>query len=270
MLISIDSNLFRRFQSLALEHAGIHLREGKEALVAARVSKRLRALRIDSPREYLSYLETDQTGEEVLHFLDVISTNFTGFFREEDHFDYLEEVFKEWLSSGQRRFRFWSTASSTGEEPYSLAITMEQALQARQVDYLVLATDISRRALLSANQGVYPAKALAPVGRLIKARYFNRSGSGSDPVWQVRPELRSKMVFRRLNLARPPFPMKGPLDVVLCRNVMIYFENEVRLRLVREMVRLLRPGGILIVGHAETLAGLDSGMSSVRPSIYRK
>ncbi len=268
--INIDPALFRRFQSFVYEHAGIHLREGKEAFIRARISRRLRLLGISTPRKYLSYLKQDTSGTEVVHFLDAISTNFTAFFREPEHFEVLDEWLRNGLQRGERRFRFWSAASSSGEEPYSIAITAAMAIGAEPVDVKILATDISTRALRAAHRGAYSEPAVAPMSRYQRSHFLRRETAPDAEPWRVRDEIRRLVTLRRLNLSAPPFPFDGPLDVVFCRNVMIYFDTRVRQGLLREIERLLDEGGLLFIGHSETLTGLGTRLQMIRPSIYRK
>ena len=261
---------FRRFCEIAYSRAGILLKEGKESLVAARVAKRMRALGLSSEKDYLDHLDAEGAEEELVNFLDAISTNFTGFFREPDHFTALDELVRERIAAGRRRLRIWSAASSSGEEPYTIAITVAEALEqtgCRSLDHRILATDISTRVLARARAGVYTEHALGPVDRGLRSRHFTRRVNGQR-LFEVKDALKESVVFKRLNLSTPPFPMRGPLDVVFCRNVMIYFDRRVRQALVAEIERLLAPDGVLFTGHAETLAGIDTGLRAVRPSVY--
>jgi chemotaxis protein methyltransferase CheR len=231
------------------------------------VGKRMRALGLDDERRYLDYLEADRTGEELVQFLDVISTNHTSFFREPDHFDLLRTLVDEWRRTGLRRLRIWCAASSTGEEPYSIVMTVLDVLQDPDIDFKVLATDISTRALTDARQGVYSIDKLTAIPRPFLERYFQRD-DGASEIYRVRDEVKQHVVFRRLNLAQPPFPMRGPLDIVFCRNVLIYFDLPVRQRLLTAISALLRPEGWLFLGHTETLTGITSGFRMARPSVF--
>jgi chemotaxis protein methyltransferase CheR len=263
----MDSLVFQRFCAHAHQQAGISLGPNKEALVTARVGKRMRALGIEDERGYLDYLEADRSGEELVQFLDVISTNHTSFFREPDHFDLLRTLLAEWRRLAQRRLRIWSAASSTGEEPYSIVMTVLDALSDLDIDFKLLATDISTRVLAQAQAGVYPAERLTAIPHPMLARFFKR-GEGSEETYRVRDEVKQHLVFRRLNLSQPPFPMRGPFDIVFCRNVLIYFDLPVRQRLLAAIQGLLRPGGWLFVGHTETLTGITSGFRLARPSVF--
>jgi chemotaxis protein methyltransferase CheR len=269
----MEQQLFQRFAALAYEKAGISIKPGKEALVAARVAKRLRALAIPDAEGYLRYLEEDSSGEELVRFLDVISTHFTSFFREPDHFELLQEDLAELIGAGQRRLRLWSAACSTGEEPYSMAMTALAVDGAAGVDLKILATDISVETLRQAAEGRYAASRLEPVPEALRRRWFTRRAESRDPdeeVWEAGPELKERVVYRRLNLAEPPFPMSGPLDVIFCRNVLIYFDQPTRQRLLSAIEKLLRPGGLLCIGHTETLSGIATSLKMSRPSVFRR
>ena len=263
--------LFKKFSAIAYAKAGIFLKDGKETLVSARVRKRQRALGIEHPKDYLKYLEDDESGDELVHFLDAISTNFTSFFREREHFDLLAEVIKAWIAQGRHKLRIWSAAASSGEEPYSLAITILEAIESRPIDLKILATDISTRVLQKARDGIYPVSQLESLSKRQRLMFFLpiEGSDPSEPLLQVTPEVRQLVTFKRLNLSVTPYPMKGPFDLIFCRNVMIYFDKSVRQKLVTEFQRLLKPDGYLITSHTESLMGLDSTFSAVTPSIYR-
>jgi len=269
----MEPQLFQRFAALAYDKAGIAIRPGKEALVAARIAKRQRALSIPDAQGYLSYLEADASGEELARFLDVISTHFTSFFREPDHFTLLEEEVARLAAAGQRRIRLWSAAASSGEEPYTMAMTALGVPGADALDLKILATDIAVETLEQARTGRYPAERLEPVPPALRARWFVRHAEPGAPeaaLFEASEALKSRIAFRRLNLATPPFPMKGPLDVVFCRNVLIYFDQPTRQRLISAVEELLAPGGLLCIGHTETLSGVRSGLKLVRPSVFRR
>lgn len=266
----MDTATFETFRRIVYDKSGITLGPSKEALVAARVGKRMRTLGLQDYRQYLQFVQQDSSGEETVQLLDAISTNVTSFFREPEHFTFLAEQVKTWLAKGQRKLRIWSAASSTGEEPYTIAMTLLDAVKEPGVDMKILATDISTRVLRECEAGRYPAAKLKTVAPALRERYFE-SRSGEEGVhYTVKSRLKHLLTFTRLNLATPPYPMRGPFDVVFCRNVMIYFDNEVRRRLLGEIQRLLRPGGYLMVGHAESLTGMLMDLKVVRPSIYMK
>jgi chemotaxis protein methyltransferase CheR len=267
---ALDQATFEKYRSIIYDKSGIALAPGKEALVSARVAKRMRQLMLDDHRVYLRRLTEDESGEEIVQLLDAISTNVTSFYREPAHFEMLTRLLTEWSHEGQRRFRIWCAAASTGEEPYTIAMTLLDALGGSGADMRILATDISTRVLARAMEGVYGEERVKPIPKPLLTRYFDKTGPRDAISYMAGQPLRNLLLFRRLNLAEPPFPMRGPLDVVFCRNVMIYFDNRVRTRLLDEAYRLLKPGGYLFVGHAESLTGMVSSFKLVRPSVYRK
>jgi chemotaxis protein methyltransferase CheR len=265
----METSIFRRFCAIAYEKAGITLGDSKEALVEARVGKRMRALGIASEKEYLVLLERDPSGEEIVQFLDVISTNHTSFFREPDHFEFMRSVLADWRREGMRKLRVWSAASSTGEEPYTIAFTIADALESADnagVDWRILATDISTKVLAKAEAGIFADAKLTGLARGELNRFFERGPEKNEHT--VRPAMRTKIAFRRLNLITPPYPMRGPFDIIFCRNVMIYFDQAVRQKVISGMERLLRPGGYLLIGHAEALSGVRTELRMIRPSIF--
>ncbi|MCD6288722.1 MAG: protein-glutamate O-methyltransferase CheR [Candidatus Hydrogenedentes bacterium] len=268
----MDKVTFDKFRELVYEKSGISLSDKKQSLVRSRIAKRMRELGIDCYRAYLKHVKNDKTGRELVRLLDVISTNVTSFFREEQHFDLIGQLMREWVDAGQRRFRFWSAACSTGEEPYSLAMTLLDTVDGRRdVDMKILATDLSTRVLDKCRKASYSEEKLKTVPRAFKQRYFDIHHNGNDDIsCEVKTVARNLVIFRRLNLSTPPFPMRGPLDLVLCRNVMIYFDTTVRKRLLADIHRLLKPGGYLMVGHSESLNGLVDNFKPVKPSVYIK
>lgn len=261
---------FEQFKDLVYQKSGITLGPQKVALVSARIAKRMRALGLHSHEDYLHYVVGDESTVELVHLLDSISTNVTSFYREPVHFDLLADLVREWRVQSQPRFRIWCAASSTGEEPYTLAMTVLEALGGPHSDFRLLATDISTRVLETARRGVYSASKVDPIPRALLQKYFRKVDAGYEPAYEANDELKRIVSFNRLNLSEPPFPMKGPFDVVFCRNVMIYFDNEVRRKLVLEISRLLKPGGYLMIGHSESLSGIVSPLTLVQPAVYRK
>jgi len=268
----METATFNKFREIVYEKSGISLGKGKEALVSARVGKRMRALEIEDYKAYLQYLLSDKSGDEIVQLIDAISTNVTSFFRESDHFEFIKPVVSEWLSQKQRRFRFWSAACSTGEEPYSLAMTLLETMKehSKQTDIKILATDISTGVLGRCMAGTYTKEKLENVPSVYRKLYFDESLTDHGVSYTIKKALKDLIVFQRFNLIRQTFPMRGPFDMILCRNVMIYFDQVVRKNLIKNFHHLLRKGGYLIVGHAESLAGLEGGFRVVRPSIYVK
>ena len=267
----MEKACFARICEIAYSASGIRIAAGKEGMVSARLGKRIRELGFGSANEYLGFLEQNRESE-VVQLLDLLSTNVTHFFRESEHFDFVSQTVHDWLAQGQKRFRFWSAASSTGEEPYTLAMTLRDTVRSmgRPVDVKLLATDISTRVLARAGEGRYPADSLEQIPPPLRRRYFRPEKTGGSKMWSVTDELREMIVFRRLNLSTPPFPMRGPLDIVFCRNVMFYFDAPIKEGLVGEIHRLLRPDGYLITGKSESVPALKGLFTRVGPAVYRK
>ncbi len=268
-MVSMDKKIFDKLRNLVYEKSGISLGDHKEALVTARVSKRMRSLGMEDYEHYLDHLVEDQSGQEVVQLLDVISTNVTHFFREAQHFDVLADLLRQWADQGQSRYRIWCSAASSGEEPYTIAMIMREVLGSGG-DAKMLATDISTRVLEKAKAGVYEGRHVEKIPPLLLKKYFEKCGGKDNGLWEVRQTLKQLITFGRLNLSVFPYTLKGPLDIIFCRNVMIYFDNDLRSRVLANMYKLLKPGGYLMVGHAESLTGLVSEFKSVSPSVYIK
>jgi len=270
--MEMDRRTFDTFRKLIYDKSGITLGEGKEALVSARVGKRLRALGYDNYKDYLHFLtgNDDEADVEFIQFLDVISTNVTSFFRENEHFIFMADYVRRMIDEGRNKVRIWCAASSSGEEPYTLAMTFLENAKGFRGECKILATDISTKILDMARAGRYTEAKMQGVSPQLRSKYFTSSGKGADRIYTVNGQLSGMLTFARLNLSKPPFPMKGPFDLIFCRNVMIYFDNIVRKKLMDEFSRLLRSGGYLMVGHSESMAGMLCDMEAVQPSVYIK
>ncbi|MFA7005004.1 MAG: protein-glutamate O-methyltransferase CheR [Verrucomicrobiia bacterium] len=265
----IDPATFRRIAEIVYQKAGIVLNKQKEALVVARIGKRMRRLGITHFRDYLHLLEESPEHGEPVEMLNAISTNVTQFFREQKHFEDMAGWLVQWQQEGRTSFRFWCAASASGEEAYSMAMVVRENLPA-DCDVRILATDLSTSALAEAREGVYVASDMKTVPEAFARRYFACEQAGTGRCYRVSPALAGMITFARLNLAQTPYAMRGPFDAIFCRNAMIYFDDNVRRRLLDECWRLLRLGGYLVVGSAESLAGLPTDFKNVAPSVYVK
>ena len=272
---NLSDRLFQQFSQLVYEQCGINLHAGKKALLQARLNKRLRLTGIDSYEKYFNLITSGADSGEFVHFLDSISTNLTYFFRESQHFDFLEKVaLPELIARKQKdrdcRIRIWSAGCSTGEEPYSLAMCVLGRLpELARWDFRILATDISTRALEAANSGVYSEDKVQKVPPALRQLNFHIIGNGDGrPEYEIAAHVKRIVTFHRLNL-KDPYPFKGPFDVIFCRNVMIYFDKKTQEELVNRIAGFLSPGGYFCVGHSESLTGLSHGLTYVRPAIYR-
>lgn len=266
----LDVTTFEKIRSFVHSRCGISLCDRKKPLVSSRIRKRMRELQIPGPKEYFTYIQDDPTGMEVQMLLDSIATNVTAFFREAAHMDFLKEKANEWMRAGQKRLRFWCAACSSGEEPYSMAFVLRDAAAAARADVKILASDISTKVLGLAHQGLYSEASAAPVPAHYREKFMEKIKSNGGVKYMVRLVIKDMLAIQQLNLTQMPFPMKGPLDMIFCRNVMIYFDKDLRKKLVAEFYRLLKPGGYLIVGHTESLIDLHAGFKRTGPSIYMK
>ena len=264
----MDAGTFTRLCQLVDQACGITLNEDKATLVTNRLFKRLRELNLNNYSDYLTYLKADKTGEEMTTLLDSISTNVTYFFREPEHFMFLQQTFDRWIAEGKKKFRVWCAAASTGEEPYTFMMSLEDRLKSG-IDLKMMATDISTRALSKAIRGEYQEKALKDIPPDLRRRFMQPAAEPG--MFSVVDGMKKRITYRRLNLVEMPLPFKdGGLDLVLCRNTMIYFQQPLRQKLVNEFERLLRPGGFLVVSHSESLVGVKTELHTVKPSIYQK
>jgi chemotaxis protein methyltransferase CheR len=259
---------FAFFRDLIHRNTGIALKDAKRSMVAARLARRLRALGLDSFAGYRRFLETaDPSGTELALMINCITTNKTSFFREEEHFATLADHILAAERAGQKVYRVWSAACSTGEEPYSIAMT---ALAGpRRMEVRILASDLDTEVLARAQQAEYPLESLAGMDDPSKRRYFLR-GRGERLGWaQVKPEVREMVTFRRINLVGELWAIPAHFDAIFCRNVIIYFDRGTQRRLFGRLTQYLAPGGLLFVGHAETLFWLGELLEAVDHSVYR-
>ncbi len=268
----------RQLQTLAdvvYKHCGITLHEGKRDLVQARIAKRLRANNCDDVKDYLDKLLADPKSGEFDELIDALSTNLTSFFRENDHFDYLRTVFLPALiarKSAKRdyKLRAWSAGCSSGEEPYTIAMTLlETVPNPGSWDIKLLATDISRPVLDKAKRGLYAKERIASVPPALRTKYFSAARAGAAEVMEVSGDLRHIIRFNYLNLMKP-WPFDGPFDFIFCRNVMIYFDKSTQQRLVNRYHDVLDAGGLLFTGHSESLTGIKHPLGYIQPTIYVK
>jgi chemotaxis protein methyltransferase CheR len=271
--LEISDAQYTKLSHLIYELCGITLGQGKRELLKARLMKRIRATGCRDIRHYMDRLKNDPDGQELIAFLDVITTNKTDFFREPQHFDYLIKNILPHLNKlclGRDPLRIWSAACSTGEEPYTLAmVLMENRGNWAGRGASILASDLSTKVLGHGQRGVYSSDRVAPVPQDMIRKYFQRGVNRWAGHVRVRSELRNLVNFKRINLM-DRFQFDPPFHVIFCRNVMIYFDKQTREDLVNKFFSTIIPGGYLFVGHSESLTGIKHPFSFVRPAVYRK
>lgn len=269
-------NDYQFIRELVYRHSRINLGPDKHELVSARLGKRLRATGKDNVEDYCTLLRGPQGTEELGHLIDCISTNHTYFFREEGHFAALRDIILPELETRREQehwptLRVWSAASSSGEEPYSIAMALDEFFsdRPRAWPWRIEATDISSRILAKAEAAIYPAETVSKLGAARTKAYFQTGYGPQEGFYRVRPALRSLVHFHRLNLLEGQPPFSEPFQVIFCRNVMIYFDRPTQEELVRRLKSRLVPGGYLLVGHSESLTGISHGLTMVRPATYQ-
>lgn len=271
----ISDSEFRLFRELIYRHAGIALARSKKALLEARLAKRLRELGLRSFTDYYERVVNNPDGAELVQLLDRISTNETHFFREPRQFEFLEQqVFPLWTAQAvkglkERHIRIWSAGCSTGEEPYSLAMLLQDRFSiASGWEIEILATDISTRALNAARMAEWPIAKAEEIPEEFLKRFMLQGTGAQTGKMKAGPEIVSRVHFERLNLNDDTYPVSGRFDAIFCRNVLIYFDAPSRRRAIERLLDFLTPAGFLFVGHAETLNGLTDRARHVMPTVY--
>ena len=265
---------FTKISRLVYELCGINLSDGKKELVKARLGKRLRSGQFKSFRDYYDFVVNEPSGQELVYLIDSISTNFTGFFREEKHFDYLRsELLPDLIerkSNKGNRLRFWSAGCSSGEEPYSIAITLLETLENRpNWEVKILGTDISTKVLKIAESGIYHKERVQSLPISLIRKYFLKGGNHWKEYVKVKDHVKRYVQFTRLNFMEP-FKFKEVFDCIFCRNVMIYFDKKTQTDLVSRFYDCLEKGGVLFIGHSERLTGIKHSFHYVKPAVYKK
>jgi len=264
-----------RLRSLIYTKSGITLGPDKKTMLELRLKPRLKSLELDSYDDYCTYLfDPSEQTEELVHLLDAITTNKTDFFREPGHFDYLvRKALPETLARTQsnRPLLAWSAGCSTGEEPYTLAMVLEEyGLTRSGFRFRIMATDLSTSVLEKAERAIFKSTILDPVPTELRRKYFMRSRDPDSDQMRVVPELRRHVEFRRLNFMDKDYGLSEKVDFLFCRNVIIYFDRSTQEQILRKLASNLVPGGYAFLGHSETVHGLDVPLEPVAPALYRK
>ncbi|HEY6842729.1 MAG TPA: protein-glutamate O-methyltransferase CheR [Thermoanaerobaculia bacterium] len=264
---------FRRFQRLIHGASGIALTDAKRALIPGRLGRRLRALGLTDYGAYLDVVENN--GEERTRMLDCICTNETRFFREPRQFDFLDQqILPNWKSAAQRgampkRIHAWSVACSTGEEPASIAMLLRTHFDAAW-QIRVLASDLSTRALAAAREGVWALERAADIPSHYLRAYMLRGVRSAAGTMRTRPEIQELIEFRPINLIDQAYPTAATFNLIFCRNVLIYFDRDTKAAIIGRLTQHLLVGGLLLLGHAETITGIPAGLQHAGPTAYRR
>ncbi|MDP9050153.1 MAG: protein-glutamate O-methyltransferase [Acidobacteriota bacterium] len=260
---------FEKISQLAYEHFGLDLRGGKQGLVAARLGKKLRELGLKSFQQYYDYVQADRSGVALAGMVDQLTTNHTSFFREPRHFDFLRKIVFPTLRA-RSRIHIWSAPCSSGEEPYSIAMSLlEESPREVAAKVRIRATDISTRVLQKARLGVYQEDRLQDIPAPLLQRYMFREQGDALNSFRFKSEIRAMIDFEHLNLMQA-LPQGYSCSAIFCRNMMIYFDKPAQQGLVQRLSERLEPGGYFFIGHAESLNGISHGLDYVCPATYRK
>lgn len=265
-----DDN-FNVLSKFIYNNYGIHLPISKKILLESRLQKRLRELQ-KGFNDYINIVLEGGEHEEVIQMINVVSTNKTDFFRENDHFEFLKNTVIKEVSKNKTNLKIWSSACSSGEEVYSIAMTLEEytELNATHLNYHVVGSDISTNVLQKAYEAVYDEERAKDVPAPLMKKYFLRSKDRNDPKVRVIKKLRDKVRFERFNLVKNIYPKEGTYDIIFCRNVIIYFDKQTQNKIVNNLADCLRPGGYLFLGHSESLIGIDVPLVQVVHTGYKK
>ena len=270
----LSEKLYRKISRFITEETGIQLPDNKKSMVEARLRKRMRINKIDSYEEYANFVFSEEGKRlELVNMIDSLTTNKTSFFREPDHFDVLtREVLPTLLASRNsvRPLQIWSAGCSSGQEPYTLAIVLSEFARAnRGFDFEITATDISTEILEKARRGIYSSDKVETIPLALKQKYFLRSKNPANPEVRVTQQLRQKVRFGYLNLMDEGFRFEQQMDIIFCRNVMIYFDNPTRKSLFEKFIRVLNPGGYIFIGHSESINGLQLPLKTIAATVYQ-
>ena len=269
----ISPRAFARIAAFIEGHAGIKMPQSKRLLVEGRLLRNVNSSPFGSIDEYCDHvLSGDANEAELRDLINALTTNKTDFFREPGHFDYIRSVILPlFVKEGKTRVRCWSAAASTGMEAYTLAMVLADfVLHNAGPDFDILATDIDTKVLQEARRGIYPLPSLAPVPPQMQQRYVQRANEPARKEGRIAPSLRRKIAFAQLNLMDSHYPVGDPMDIIMCRNVLIYFEKAVQEKVIARLCQKLRPGGYLLLGHSESIMGLDLPLETVGNTVFRK
>jgi chemotaxis protein methyltransferase CheR len=269
----LSSKNFNRLAALIQGYSGIKMPVNKRTMLEGRLRRRMRATQIPTLNDYCAYLfDEDGLDSEIVHLIDAVTTNKTEFFREPAHFEFLRSsALPAITKAGRREIKAWSAACSTGAEPYTLAMVMEDYCRIhRTQDYSILCTDLCTQVLEQAVAGVFSEQMIDPVEMDLRHRYVMRAKDTNRGQVRIVPELRSKLAFARLNLMDEVYPVDGDMDLIFCRNILIYFDKPTQSKVLSRLCAHLRPGGYLFLGHSESIVGIDLPVSQIANTVFQR
>lgn len=269
----LSNKNFSRLAELIHSYSGIKMPSNKRTMLEGRLRRRIRALGLGTLNDYCRYLFDDNGMEsEIIHLIDAVTTNKTEFFREPAHFQFLQaNALPALARTGRKTIKAWSAACSTGAEPYTLAMVLEEHSQAnRGQDYSILCTDLCTQVLAQAVAGVFSEAMIDPVAMDLRRRYVMRARDAQRGLVRIVPSLRSKLSFARMNLMDDAYPVPDDMDLIFCRNILIYFDKPTQSKVLSRLCRHLRPGGYLFLGHSESIVGIDLPVAQIANTVFQR
>lgn len=268
---------FKKIAAYIEKNVGIKMPPEKRLMMQSRLSSRLKALHLDSYKQYIDYVFSgkDKDNHEIIMMIDAMTTNLTEFFREPQHFDFMKgTVLPQYAAQGRNQIKIWSAGCSTGQEPYTLSMVMASYIKNNPLssirDYSVLATDISTKVLDKAASAIYPMDAVKGIPKEIMHQYFLKGKDPTNPAVRLKQDIRSHVNFMRLNFMDEDYGFRDTLQIIFCRNVLIYFDKQNQEKVIRQFLRYLEPGGYLFLGHSETIFGMTLPFKTVAPTVFQR
>ncbi|MBP3416022.1 MAG: protein-glutamate O-methyltransferase [Spirochaetaceae bacterium] len=268
---------FKKIAAYIEKNVGIKMPPEKRLMMQSRLSSRLKALHLDSYKQYIDYVFSgkDKDNHEIIMMIDAMTTNLTEFFREPQHFDFMKgTVLPQYAAQGRNQIKIWSAGCSTGQEPYTLSMVMASYIKNNPLssirDYSVLATDISTKVLDKAASAIYPMDAVKGIPKEIMHQYFLKGKDPANPAVRLKQDIRSHVNFMRLNFMDEDYGFRDTLQIIFCRNVLIYFDKQNQEKVIRQFLRYLEPGGYLFLGHSETIFGMTLPFKTVAPTVFQR
>lgn len=274
---TLSENEFRKIASYIEKNVGIKMPPEKRLMMQSRLASRLKALHLDSYKQYIDYVFSgkDADNHEIIMMIDAMTTNLTEFFREPQHFEFMRNVvLPGYAEQGRGKIKLWSAGCSTGQEPYTLSMVMSEYIRQNPLssirDYSVLATDISTKVLDKAASAIYPMDAVKGIPKQTMYQYFLKGKDPSKPSVRLKQDIRDRVNFMRLNFMDDDYGFRDTLQIIFCRNVLIYFDKKNQERVITQFLRYLEPGGYLFLGHSETIFGMTLPFKTVAPTVFQR